>query len=208
MTAAKVIKRGVLPLVALALFFVFYGTYLAKVKEGIRITWQGSLDKGFFIVAVFLIAYWFASVLGVLFSWYGERMAKRTHTELDNNFLPLVRKIVKIVIWVIAVGVVLNYLGVNINALIATLGVGSLAIALAAQDTIANVIAGFLIVIDRPFRVGDRIKIPTGENVVVLEIGNRRSRFRAEDGSIVIIPNVDLSKSKIINYTYGEEGSK
>jgi small-conductance mechanosensitive channel len=95
--------------------------------------------------------------------------------------------------------------GVNISALITTLGITSLAIALAAQDTIANIISGFLIMIDRPFRIGDRIKLPSGEPVSVLDIGVRRSRFLGEDGSVIIVPNLDLSKSKIVNITYGEE---
>ena len=100
---------------------------------------------------------------------------------------------------------ILPLYGVNINALIAALGVGSLAIALAAQDTIANIIAGFLIMIDRPFRIDDKIKLPSGEIVKVLDIGIRRSKFLFEDNAIIIVPNLDLSKSKIVKYTYGEE---
>lgn len=105
----------------------------------------------------------------------------------------------------VALLVTLPLYGVNISALITALGVTSLAIALAAQDTIANVIAGFLIMVDRPFREGDSMKLPSGEKVIALEIGVRRSRFLAEDGSIIIVPNLDLSKSKIVNFTYGEE---
>ena len=59
--------------------------------------------------------------------------------------------------------------------------------------------------IDRPFCVGDSIKLPSGEEVKVLDIGIRRSKFISEDKAIFIIPNVDLSKSKIVNYTYGKE---
>jgi len=204
MTVSGLIRRIFLPLVGLAILFAFYGTYMTKVREGVRIGWHGILDKAFFVAAIALLAYWITSVTGAFLQWYGDKMAERTHTTLDDDFMPLMRKLAGIVIWVIALVVILNYLGVSITAMLATLGVGSLAIALAAQDTIANVIAGFLIVIDRPFRLGDRIMLPTGEKVEVLRIGNRRSKFRAEDGSIVIVPNVDLSKSKIVNYTYGD----
>ena len=62
-----------------------------------------------------------------------------------------------------------------------------------------------MIMIDSPFRVGDQIKLPTGEIVAVLDIGIRRSKFLAQDQAIIIMPNLELSKSKIINYTYGEE---
>ncbi len=95
------------------------------------------------------------------------------------------------------------FYGVNISALVTALGVGSLAIALAAQDTIANIIAGFLIMVDAPFKIGDKIKLPSGEMVKVLDIGVRRSKFLSEDNAIIIVPNVDLSKNKITNYTYG-----
>ncbi len=202
--ALKVIKRSLLPIIGVALFVFFYGTYVSSMKEGISISWHGVLDKLFFIAVVSLIAYWISSIASALMGWYGRRIAKRTQTSLDDDFMPLMRKLVGIAVWVVALVVILNYCGVNINAMIATLGVGSLAIALAAQDTISNIIAGFLIIIDRPFRVGDKIKLPTGENVTVLRIGNRRSKFSAEDGSIVIVPNVDLSKSKIVNFTYGD----
>ena len=115
------------------------------------------------------------------------------------------RRSLKVAIWVIALLVTLPLYGVNINALIAALGVGSLAIALAAQDTIANIIAGYLIMVDTPFRIGDKIKLPSGEIAEVLDIGVRRSKFLSEDKAIIIVPNTNLSKSKIVNYTYGEE---
>lgn len=204
MRATKIVKKFILPVIGLGILYVFYGAYVAKLREGLRISWHSVLDRVFFVLAVLLLAYWISSIAAGVLSFYGRRLAKRTHTTLDDDFIPLARKIAGVIVWVIALAVIFNYMGVNINALIATLGVGSLAIALAAQDTISNVIAGFLIIMDRPFRIGDDIKLPTGERATVLGIGNRRSKFRAEDGSILIVPNVDLSKSKIVNYTYGE----
>ena len=59
--------------------------------------------------------------------------------------------------------------------------------------------------IDRPFRMGDKVKIPSGEIVTVLDIGIRRSTFLSDEKAVIIVPNLDLSKSKIINYTYGQE---
>ena len=138
--------------------------------------------------------------------WYALNIAAKTETKFDDEFLPLLRRIANIFIWVIAFLMILTNFGVNVNAIVAALGVTSLAIALAAQDTIANIIAGFLIMIDRPFRIGDEIKLPTGERVRTLDIGVRRSRFvNLDDRSIVIVPNLDLSKSKVTNYTYGKE---
>lgn len=138
-------------------------------------------------------------------SWYKENIAAKTATELDEKLIPLFRRSLKVAIWVIALLVTLPLYGINISALIAALGVGSLAIALAAQDTIANIIAGYLIMIDTPFRIGDKIKLPSGEIAEVLDIGVRRSKFLSEGKAVIIVPNTNLSKSQITNYTYGEE---
>jgi small-conductance mechanosensitive channel len=144
---------------------------------------------------------------GAFFNWYKLNIASKTKTKLDDRFIPFFTKTTNVILWIIALIILLSHFGVNINALVAALGVSSLAIALAAQDTIANLIAGFLIMIDRPFKIGDRIKLPTGEMVEVLDIGVRRSKFLSEDKAIVIVPNLDLSKKKIVNYTYNEEES-
>ena len=167
--------------------------------------WLSSLKKYIGSILIVCVAFFLQRIVGAVSSWYKENVAKKTTTRLDDELIPLIRRTIKTGIWIVAFLVILPLYGVNISALIATLGVSSLAIALAAQDTIANIIAGFLIMIDRPFRVGDKIKIPTGEIVEVLDIGIRRSKFLAEDKAIIIVPNLDLSKSKIINYTYGQE---
>jgi small-conductance mechanosensitive channel len=94
---------------------------------------------------------------------------------------------------------------VSIGSLIVSLGVGSLAIALAAQDTLANMIAGFVIMIDRPYRVGDRIQLPSGEVGDVAEIGLRSTRVLNFDNNFLVVPNAEMVKSKIVNYSYPQE---
>lgn len=141
----------------------------------------------------------------VLFGLLAQKITAKIAAQLEYRFIRILRRTINVLIWAVAALVVLPLYGVNISALVAALGISSLAIALAAQDTIANIIAGFLILVDAPFRIGDKIKIPSGEVVKVIDIGVRRSRFLAEDGAVIIVPNVDLSRQKIINYTYGEE---
>lgn len=199
--AVEILKRCILPFISAAILFVFYGAYITNVRSAIAINWNTVIEKIFFVLAVLVLAYWLKMIINGFFNWYAANLAERTHSRLDEEFIPLFRKVVGIILWIIAIIIALSYLGVNITALLTTLGVGSLAIALAAQDTISNVIAGFLIMIDRPFKVGDDIRLPTGERVKVLKIGNRRTQFRGEDGALVIVPNLDLSKSKIVNYS-------
>ena len=199
--AKKSIPSGIL----LILFLTNYILYRIRVYPLISDALKDSLKKYIASALIFCVAIVIHRVVMIVLDWYRENIAEKTNTTLDDDLIPIIRRTAKTLIWAIAFLVILPFFGVNISALITALGVGSLAIALAAQDTIANIIAGFLIMIDKPFRIGDKIKIPSGEIVEVLQIGGRRSRFLAQDESIIIVPNLDLSKSKIINFTYGEE---
>ena len=82
----------------------------------------------------------------------------------------------------------------------AALGVGSLAIGLAAQQTLGNMIAGFTLLVDRPFRVGDRIQLATGEQGEVLEIGVRSTRICLPTRNLLIVPNAELVNSRVVNF--------
>ena len=98
--------------------------------------------------------------------------------------------------------VILDHVGFNISALVAAIGIGGLAISLAAQDTIANMISGVIILIDQPFRTGDRIEIQelnTWGDVV--NIGLRSTRIRTLDNRLVIVPNSQISNNLVVNYT-------
>lgn len=204
----EIIKKSLLPLLIFLGILAFYIFYNVKIAPELSIGLRLSIRKYLFTIFVISISFIIQRILGGALSWYKENFAAKTATRLDDEIVPLARRVAKIIIWIIAMLVVLPVYGVNISALIATLGVSSLAIALAAQDTIANIIAGFMIMVDRPFRLGDKIKLPSGEVVKVLDIGVRRSKFLAEDSAIIILPNLELSKSKIVNYTYGQERLK
>lgn len=199
----EITKKSFLPFVTLFLVLAGYIFYRIKIIPVISEELQQNMTK--YISTAFVVSAGFIiqRIADGIIAWYRKNVTARTKTTLDNKLIPLLGRALKTLIWVIVFLVVLPFYGVNINALIAALGVSSLAIALAAQDTIANVIAGFLIMVDTPFVIGDKIKIPSGEVVEVLDIGVRRSKFLSEDKAIIIVPNLDLSKSKIVNYTYG-----
>lgn len=198
------LKVSIIPVMFFVVLVYLYFSLRHKIH--IPSDWAGFFKNLLFGVFGFTVAFWLQRMSGAIINWYARNIADRTKVVWDEEFIPFFRKTTKVVIWVVTIIIVLARFGVNVNALIATLGVSSLAIALAAQDTIANIIAGFLIMVDRPFRIGDEIKLPSGEMVKVLDIGIRRSKFlKLDDNAIVIIPNLDLSKSKIINYTYTKE---
>lgn len=201
----EIIKKSFLPTTVLALFIASYIFYRRNIVPTISAELQQNLKKYICTVLIICIAFIIQRIIGAVLGWYRENIAIKTTTRLDDELIPLVRRLLKVLVWVIALLVILPFYGINISALITTLGVSSLAIALAAQDTIANIISGFLIMVDKPFRLGDKIKLPSGENVEVLDIGVRRSKFLSQDKAIIVVPNLDLSKSRIVNYTYGEE---
>lgn len=194
------IKGSILPLMIGLILFA-----TSKIIYRYSMYRRAYVDKVFISLLILVVTYWVFKIAVVLFKWYAVNIAAKTKTDLDDKFIPLFRRVTVTIIWVIGLIILLSKLGVNINALVATLGVSSLAIALAAQDTIANVIAGFLIMIDRPFCVGNDIKLPSGEKVRVIEIGIRRSKFISDEKAIIIVPNLELSKSKIVNYSYAED---
>ena len=110
---------------------------------------------------------------------------------------------VQIVLIVLFATVLLGLFGISIGVAAAALGLGGLAISLAAQDTLADTISGFTILIDRPFRIGDRIEISgLGTWGDVIEIGTRTTRIRTRDNRMVIVPNSTIAKSQVVNYTF------
>jgi len=131
-----------------------------------------------------------------------ERHARRTSSKLNEALFPLVNRIINILIALIALIIILHHFGQDVSSLVVSLGVGSLAIALAAQETIANMIGGFVIMTDRPFRVGDRVKLPSGEVGDVQEIGIRSTKILDFDNNLIVSPNAELIKGRIINYSY------
>lgn len=203
--SGEIARNLLFPLVAFLLLFSAYIFYKIRIFPLMPASLHQNLQK--YIATIFIVCIGFIvqRIVGAVLSWYRKKIAEKTITRLDDELIPLLRRTAKVIIWVIALLVILPLYGVNISALVTTLGISSLAIALAAQDTISNIIAGFMIMIDRPFRIGDKIKLSSGEVVTVYDIGIRRSKFIFEDNAIIIVPNLDLSKSKIINYTYGQE---
>jgi len=201
----KTLLSGLVLLLAIGGFSFYESNISALVPQ----PWRERILNVFFALFLIIIGALLQKAAMAALNFYKNEIAVKTETEIDDKFIPLFGRLIGLLIWVSALIVLLSRLGMNISALVAALGVSSLAIALAAQDTIANIISGFLIMIDRPFAVGDHINLPSGEKVEVLEVGIRRSKFRLlESKAVAIVPNLDLSKSKIVNYTYGNGKEK
>ena len=155
-----------------------------------------------YIVFISLITILIIRLIDTSLKYAIQRHTSHTSSTLNTALLPLLNRLTMILTLFIAIVISLEHFGVDISSLLVFLGGGSLAIALAAQETLANMIAGFVIMIDRPFRVGDRIKLPTGEIGDVHEIGLRSSTILDFDNNLIVSPNSELTKVKVINYSY------
>jgi MscS family membrane protein len=116
------------------------------------------------------------------------------------TFMPLIKKTLFVVTIVVGLIIIADSLGAKVGALLTSLGIGGLAFALAAQDTIANLFGSFVVVMDQPFRVGDNVRI--GANTGMVEdIGLRSTKIRLLDKSLVVIPNKAVATEAITNLT-------
>ncbi|MDD3079993.1 MAG: mechanosensitive ion channel family protein [Paludibacter sp.] len=164
-----------------------------------------SVDKFFSKSYQFLIVInvtWFVvRFVNALIEEYLVPIAEdNTHKYLDNTLIPIIRRGTLGAIWAIGVIMALKNVGVDVGAMIAGLGIGGLAFALAAQDTIKNIFGGVTIFTDRPFRIGDRIKVD-GFDGIVEDIGIRSTRLRTLERRLVTIPNYKIVEASIENIT-------
>ena len=166
-------------------------------------SWNEPLNNLFFVL-YFLVGFLFVwRFVDKMLRWFGREVALRTETPLDEQLLPFFRRVALILVALIGAITLLSHFGVNVSAMVTTLGIASLAIALAAQTSLSDTINGFLIMLDRPFRIGDRIEvldINTWGDVV--DIGLRSTRIRTRDNRMVIIPNSVIGQSLIVNHSY------
>ncbi|MDR2512133.1 MAG: mechanosensitive ion channel family protein [Bacteroidales bacterium] len=155
----------------------------------------------------FTTAYQILTVLNI--TWLITRFVKtifstlvRKHSgkekQVDARFYPLIRRTLLIVIWCVGIVMALNNAGISVSTLLATLGIGGLAFALAAQDTIKNIFGGVTIFSDRPFRIGDRIQINNIDGFVK-DIGLRSTKIQTLDNRLVTMPNSQVSDAAVIN---------
>lgn len=184
--------------------FVVLGNYCERVmttevEEGAFKILDGiSYSLGVLIVAALLVR-----ILTITFRHYATTSSRHGGAALEE-FVPLVHRVTSIVLYIVAAVTILEHFGVDVKALIAVLGVGSLAIALAAQDTLANMIGGFVLMVDRPIRVGDWIRLTDGTATTVHEIGLRSTKLKTLDNTLIIVPNAEMVKSSIHNLSYPE----
>lgn len=184
---------------------VVYGLIIIGFYWGFqRLSFGQSIDGFFnhvFIIIIALNVTWlFVRVVDSLIEEYVMPIVSRSESDLDDQLMPVIRKTVKAAMWALGIIIGLNNAGFDVAALIAGLGIGGLALALAAQDTVKNIFGGIMVFIDKPFKITDRIKV-NGWDGTVEEIGVRSTRIRTLEGRLVTMPNGQFSDNAVENVT-------
>ena len=163
-------------------------------------TSSNGISKLFNFLSAISITWLISRAISALLAGTLSKNTADNSKKLDKHLVSLLQKISVYVIWLVGFIFALHVVGVKVSALVAGLGIGSMAIALAAQDTIKNLFGGFTLFIDHPFRIGERIKIDAVDGHVT-DIGMRSLRIRTLDNRIVSIPNSKVVDSTLENVT-------
>jgi len=146
-----------------------------------------------------------ASIADAFLIWYGIEIRPRKTKVNEREIFPFVRNVVKIIIVVVFVIFILQRFGFDTTAIITGLGVGGLAVALALQDTLGNFFAGVHIMVDKPFREDDYIRLESGLEGTVKQIGWRTTRLLTPSQNEIIVPNSKLAGSILENFSTPNE---
>ncbi len=153
------------------------------------------------VIFALLVGWLLSRLFDAFYKQYLKPLADKSENDLDDQLMPIISKGVKMIIWAMAIIIGLNNAGYDVAALIAGLGIGGLALAMAAKDTVSNVFGGVTIFTDQPFKIGDRIKV-AGYDGTVIEIGVRSTRLKTLEGRIVTMPNAKFADAPVENISW------
>lgn len=159
------------------------------------------LQRSGYVLLLAITAYMVNRLIGVILDWYREDIAPSTATTFDDQVIPSIRRLTPIAVYSIAGLWMLAALDIAISPLLATLGIGGIAIALAAQPTLANYFAGTYVISEGEIAKGDFIEIEGGPSGFVEDISWRSTKLRSRFNNLIIIPNSMMSENMITNYS-------
>jgi small-conductance mechanosensitive channel len=180
------------------------GFYVALTSLTVLDRYQVYVNKVWILAIIAVLAYGVQRVVAALLTWYGQEFSRKTKGTLDDRLVPILRRIVSVVIYAVALMIILDDLGVAISPLITGLGLGGLAVALALQPTLTNFIASAYIVSEARIGVGDRIQVEGGPTGIVEDIGWRTTKLRNPQNNLITVPNSKLADSIVTNFQIPE----
>ena len=185
------------------------GHYIIVLLVGVGLTnffHVPVIEKIFYAFMLILLASFTNTIAKDLIPYLEQVIGAKTKNKIDDVIFDLLKRFATVIIFTTAIILALDVLGVNIMPFVAGAGVAGIAIGFAAKDTLSNIIAGVLLLIDRPFEVGDRIEVwsaPANSATWgdVLDVGLRATKIQTTDNIVIVIPNNEIMKRDIINYT-------
>ncbi len=188
--------------------FIILGIYLAirslPLHEKLVVIASGII----YIILVVIVCNLIYHALDELLKWYVSSQQDTSGAIMSRQMMPVAEKIVSLFLMGAALIVILKHFNYDIFSLVTALGIGSLAIGMAAKDTLAHMISGFTIMLDRPFRIGDRIQLVGGQTGDVADIGLRSTKIKTLDNQLLIIPNSDLCNTMLTNQAFPNSRAK
>lgn len=177
------------------------GTYLGFQQMELPERLEIWVDRTFKVALALTLTWLVARLLDAMIREYLIPRAQRGETVvIESQLVPVIRSGVKLLVWSLGLVLAMNNAGYNVGALLAGIGIGGLALAMAAKDTVANIFGGITVFSDKPFKAGDRIRIE-GHDGTVKEIGIRSTRIQTLDGPLVVVPNFKFNDTVLENVT-------
>lgn len=192
---------SVLLVISLGLLFAYF--IIARIDEGIFTSIAGTGEYAFRVwqvSAIFMATFTFSHLSDRMIKWYLANVAGKTATTLDDTLLPIFRRVLPITVYAVGTLVAIDNLGVSISPILAGLGIGGLAVALAVQPTLSNFFAGTYVVTEGELKAGDFIELDGGPSGYVESVGWRSTKIRSRFNNLVIIPNSRMAESIVTNY--------
>ena len=152
------------------------------------------------VIVALEVSYLLSHLLQALMLWYVDNIADRTVTDLDEKLIPQVRRVTPIFVYAIGGLMALDFLGVSITPLVAGLGIGGLAVALAIQPTLSSFLSGTYLITEGELNEGDFIELENGPSGFVIDVGWRSTKIRDRFNNLIMIPNSKMIESVMTNY--------
>ena len=182
-------------------YIILLGVYLAvKIPLELPQTIDTVADRVFSVAAIAVGAYMISAIGSTALRWFQEYLQQADAASAGSWALPLARRGMVVVVFVMAGMVSLDILGINISPLIAGLGIGGLAVALALQPTLSNFFAGTYVITEGVISAGDYIELENGIAGYVVDVNWRSTRLRTWTNNLVVIPNSRFAETIITNY--------
>jgi len=181
----------------------FYFVFFLGVKVGLDYLqppsafYQNLIESALVVVVTVMVL----KIIDSFTSYWLNEWKDKTKSSIDERLLPLVKKILKVVTVLLGIFFLLNAWNVNISPLLTTAGIAGIAISLAVKDSLTNILGGIQLVLDKTFKVGDKVQLDSGEMGIILDIGLRSTKLKTFDNEVIYIPNGALANAKIKNFT-------